>query len=409
MKLKVLMGLKMGLFEILTHKLRSFLTMLGVILGVASLITLFALIEGGKQETLTWMKAAGGLEKVVIQDQSTDKKDLKRSRYNRSSGRTLGDAQAIAAKCSLVAAVSPEIDQWYQIKYRGKERGSRVQGVTPGVLQSNNYEVARGRFFSAEDQRECREVCVLGTKIVDELFGKEEPLGKTVLFNDHPVEVIGVLKKYELMSGKENAMDWKNDICFVPINSLIKRVQGTEKLTWLNLKITETDHMTEALDQVKSLLLKRHGVEDFKFQTHEEWMTRVNQTILMWDIVLGSIGGICLLTGGIGIMNIMLASVNERTREIGIRRALGARRRDILFQFMIETLMLAVSGGALGILAGIGMAEGAAWGYPDLRPAIQTSPIVLAFSFSLVVGLFFGIYPALQASKLDPVEALRYE
>ncbi len=401
-------GLKMGMEEMVTHRLRTVLTMLGIVFGVATFIALFSLLEGSFAEQEGWLKENGGLEKAALQDYALEKKDKVQARPNRSRGRTLKDAEALALKAGLVDEVSPETDQNLPLKHGGEEVWVRVLGGREPLLRIYQYEVARGRFISDLDQKGFHSVCVLGSQPAKELFGNEDPLGKTVIIQGHPVEVVGLLKHYAKMYGEWNAFEWKNKICIMPLTAFMRRQAGSDKLASLNLRIKNTASIPWALDQARNLLLRRHGVEDFKFETNQGWADNLEKQQIMFGVILGIIGGICMLSGGVGIMNIMLATVKERTREIGVRRALGARRKDILVQFLLETLVLSVVGGLSGVALGTGLAALLSL-LPQQVAVISFWPSAVAFVSAVLVSLFFGLYPAIRASKLDPIEALRYE
>lgn len=404
------LGLKMGLEEISAHRLRTVLTMLGIIFGVATFIALFSMLEGAIERDQMWLREEGGVELVSLVDHSPTKEQRLLARQGSSQGRTMGDARLLARAASLVAAVSPESETWSRLKRGSREtrQAIRLCGATAMALDIQNYQLEKGRFLCDLDQQYYRRVCVLGAKPAEELFGTENPIGGQVLVRGMPLEVVGVLKNKERMFGTWNALEMKNRVCFLPIATVLKRVQGHDRLPELHLRISPAEWIPWAVDQSRNLLKRSHGLEDFKFETREEWAANLERGKKIFSTVLGIIGGICLLSGGIGIMNVMLATVAQRTREIGIRRALGARRRDILAQFLIETLVLAVCGGLLGVALGVGMALALSL-LPDQMAILRLGPILVAFMSALIVSLGFGLVPALNAAKLDPMEALRHD
>ncbi|MEI7904264.1 MAG: ABC transporter permease, partial [Candidatus Firestonebacteria bacterium] len=343
----------MGIKEIFSHKLRSFLTTLGIILGTGSLISLFGIVDGGKETSMNWMKEVGGLEKVAIIWQEIPRQD--RLKLNRSKGRTFADAVVLKQKADTLAIVSPEIamnSSWFE--YKRKRYRSSLYGVTHEFLDINRYEVVKGRYINDLDIERSARVVVIGQKIAYELFRNEEPLGKQIYINGQYFTVVGVLKKYEMWIGKRNAIEFKNNWASIPLTTMANRFMGNDTLTYLNIQVKDTDRIDEAIQQTRNILLKRHFyIEDFKYDTKEDQMARIKQSTDMWTMILGAIGLISLLVGGLGIMNIMLASVTERTREIGIRRAIGAKRKDVLSQFMAEAFMISIMGGLLGILFGV--------------------------------------------------------
>ena len=399
--------LKMGFDEIRSHKMRSMLTMLGVILGVASLITLFSVVEGSKKKSLEWMKEVGGFEKMSVSD--LELKNADKLRINRSKGRTYQDSVALLAKCDSVKYVSAEVSKWFTTSYKGKNYRVGVYGVTDNFLKINSYEVAYGRYITDWDLERRSRVCVIGTQVAKELFKNEFPLGKDMFINGQNFTVVGIIKEYILMAGKRNSLGWKNNWISIPITTMQDRFTGNDSLTYLSVQVKDSTRLAETVQQLKNVLLKRHYyLEDFSVDTREEAAERMKQQNIMYTVLLGCIGGISLLVGGIGIMNIMLASVTARTREIGIRRALGATKLNVLSQFLVEALIISVVGGIFGVLLGLVLVELFSR-LPEIVPALDAGNILLAFSFSVCVGLFFGVYPARKAANLNPIDALRYE
>ena len=381
--------------------------MLGIVLGTGSLISLFSIVDGGKQSSLNWMKEVGGLEKVAILNQEVPQAD--RLKINRSKGRTTGDAAALKEKADTLSVVSPEVEMWSRIEYNRRAYKCYVYGGTPDFFAINKYEVARGRGITGFDLRRNARVAVIGTTVAAELFKNSEPLGKYFYANGQYFLVVGVLKKYEMWFGKRNAINFKNNWIFIPLTTIQNRFSGNDTLTYLNIQVRDTEKMDNAIQQVRNILLKRHfNIEDFKFDTREEQMAQIQQSTNMWSLILGAIGFISLLVGGLGIMNIMLASVTERTREIGVRRAIGAKKSHVLAQFLAEAFIISILGGVLGIVFGIIIIKIFA-AFPDITPKLSFSAVALSFGFSVSVGLFFGVYPASRAAGLNPIEALRYE
>lgn len=399
-------GLRISLREMASHRLRTSLTVMGVVLGVTTFVTLFSLLEGDLEKSRMWLSESGGLEKVSLWGQPLKKEERLKLRPNRSRGITLGDYQTLQRRLDLVTEVAPSVNGKGSVKRGGKETWPNIFGATDAVLGLDRYEVARGRFICDLDQARYRMVCVLGSKPAQDLFGNEDPLGKTVIIEGLPLIVVGVLKKHSLMYGSWNAFEWKNEICYVPLTTYLARGRGNDNLDNLNLRILRTDRMAWAIDQARNLLLWRHGVEDFKIQTQQEWAENSRKQEIMITVILGIIAGICLLSGGVGIMNIMLASIKERTREIGVRRALGARRNDILIQFVLEALALGILGGIVGVLGGVALV-GLLTLLPEQHPIMRFTPVALAFLSAILICLSFGLYPAWRASRLDPIEALR--
>ena len=380
--------LKMGFDEIRSHKMRSILTMLGVILGVASLIALFSVVEGSKKKSLDWMKEVGGFEKMSVSD--LELKNADKLRVNRSKGSTYQDSVAIISKCDSVKYVSAEVVKWwFPTSYLGKNYRVGVYGVTDNFLKINSYEVAYGRYITDWDLERRARVCVIGTVVAKELFKNQFPVGKEMFINGQNFKVVGLLKEYIMMTGKRNALQWKNNWVSIPITTMQDRFTGNDNLSNLNIQVKDAGRLGETVQQVKNVLLKRHYyLEDFTVDTREETAERMKQQNIMYSVLLGCIGGISLLVGGIGIMNIMLASVTARTREIGIRRALGATKLNVLSQFLVEALIISVVGGFFGVFLGLGLVSMFSR-LPEIVPSIDLGNILLAFSFSVCVGLFF--------------------
>ncbi len=451
------LSIQIGLREILAHKFRSFLTMVGIILGVASLVAMFATVEGmarGMRENLMiW----GGVGKVSVtaQEVPAGQEDLKEL----STGLVMEDAIAIRRECPLVAAVSPWVSlpgPTVQCLNKTTRPGS-VLGVMPVQLAFNNFEIESGRFISDLDLAAYARVCVIGWPVWDglEQSMSDSPIGTTLKINDIPFRVVGVFRDYETtsyrrlrQSGKIEAWEkrakerrgsagavkgkssrnwnsswWKNNRVVIPLTTMqiifrsaVRELPNGDKepdrrLSQLDFEPGNVAVLNEAINQVKSVLLKQHrGVEDFGFNTSEDWIERIESSVRGARFSGGIIAGISLLVGGIGIANIMLASITERVREIGIRLAVGARQRDIFFQVLIESSVLGALGGLLGLGASFGIVE-LIKQIPDLTydPAIRFDSLLISFGFSVLTGILAGIYPALRASRLDPIQALRYE
>ncbi|NQU11174.1 ABC transporter permease, partial [bacterium] len=370
------LGIEVGLKEIAAHKFRSALTMLGIVLGVSSLVGMFALVSGMTRGWQMTLREVGGLEKIAVIDQ--DPPEEQEHLKGVSPGRTMADVAAILASCPLIETISPEIEI-HRVRVTHGARSHRTRslcGWTQASLTVNKHEVAYGRFFTDLDQANRNQVCVIGTKVRDELFPAAPglpdriPLGETIQINDRPFTIVGIMRYYESEiarkireAGKEdtaairaeqrrssrrsrrgrNWFDWKNDLVFIPLMTAFSSFRSGAttnglpdmRLTWLNLQVTDVGLLDEAIQQARNVLLFTHrGVEDFGFNTQENWSDRIKERTDNALRTGGLIASIALLVGGIGIMNIMLASVRERIREIGIRRAVGATQKDILYQFL---------------------------------------------------------------------------
>jgi putative ABC transport system permease protein len=410
--------LSLSLIGLWSHKLRTVLTMLGIIFGVAAVIAMLSIGEGAKQESLEQIRQMG-ISNIIVQHwdkkaegESEDQSDADQ---NLSRGLTWDDARSIDTICLLAEHVTPQREFKVRAQALGNSFRTMVVGTTPEYLTVLNARMGSGVFFSQEDLREVRRVCVLGSDAKRALFFFDDPLGARVKIRDQWFTVIGVLEDKGAAGGKiGGVLEVRNtdEDIYVPLTTVLRRFKwepADAELTQVTVKIGDSAQLQEAAAIIRSILNRRHrGVQDFKIAIPEELLRQSQKTQQIFNIVMGCIAGISLLVGGIGIMNIMLASVLERTREIGIRRALGARRRDILSQFLVESLLVSLIGGLLGVLLGYAIPQVITL-YAGWRTIVLPWTIALAFGVSAAVGIGFGIYPARQAALLNPIEALRYE
>lgn len=384
---------------ILSNKLRSILTMLGVIIGVGAVIAMVSLGEGANQQ-VTSRIASLGSDLLLIQPGRGGSGGARGS----AQLLTIEHAEAITQKTSAIEAVAPQVSRNASVRYEGVGLEFSVVGTTSSYLVVRNLDLLWGRFFSPEDSSGLRRVAVLGMEAAREIFSGAYPIGQSIRINDRTFEVIGVLEEKG-----EGAMMSPDSSIFVPITTAQKRLFGTDFLSLISVKGLSGDLISQAEEEIRFILTDMLGSSDaFIIQNMQEMLAAIEDTTRTFTMLLAGIASISLLVGGIGIMNIMLVSVTERTREIGIRKAIGATRRDILMQFIIEAMVLSGLGGILGISAGIG----GAWLFSALMnwvTFISPLSIIIGFGFSVAVGLFFGIWPASSAASLDPITALRYE
>ena len=401
----------LGTFK--AHKLRSFLTVLGVLIGVFTIIAVVSVITGLDNSVSGQIESLGSNVLYVSKFKPGIQLGGGRPASERNrKGITFEDARAIMEGCPMIVAVSPQ-NYYFRpggnvAKYRDEEiRNPTFFGTLPDYEVVNNSFVETGRFFDDADVKSRAMVAVIGADLVEKLFPGEDPINKLILVNDDKFMVIGAMSKKATIAGSD-----ENRFVAIPYGTF-QKIHPEEKELWLALKAVSPDAMPQAIDQVTEVMRRQRGLkyndpDDFAIFTQEnllEIWNKITQAIWFVMILISSIG---LLVGGVGVMNIMLVSVTERTREIGIRMAIGARRRNILWQFLIEAAVLSGLGGILGIM--LGLAGGQIIGATTPLPAdISVFWIIIGFSFSVFVALIFGIYPAFRASRLDPIEALRYE
>ncbi|MGB8646170.1 MAG: ABC transporter permease [Anaerolineae bacterium] len=408
---KLLMALRVAGSSLVSHKMRSFLTMLGIIIGVGAVIALVAVGQGAQAQVVNQFQSLGSNLIMVSAVQNFG--------FSRAGARTTtrqpnsADVEAIRALATSVSLIAPEYDAQATVVYSGKTTNASVSGVTAEYAIVRNWSMASGSFISNENNDNLDQVVVLGQTVVSNLFGSGvvNPVGETVRINRQDYTVIGVVKS-KGTGGNSN----QDNIVFMPLRTAQVRLggAGTTTLRAINLQARSPEEMDLAQAQVTAILRALHGLSagatnDFIVQNQADIVSSVVQTTGTFTTLLGSIAAISLLVGGIGIMNIMLVSVTERTREIGLRKSVGAKRMDILFQFLIEAMVISVLGGIIGVIAGVGGAQiiTPLLGYS--KSVVTPESVILALAVSLAIGIFFGIYPANRASALNPIDALRYE
>ncbi len=406
-------------FNALTaNKLRTLLTMLGVIIGVSAVIALIAVGRGAQQQVTNRIAGLGSNLLFIRPGASTGTGGV-RGAQGSGTSLTLNDATAIQQNISLVSGVAPESDSNAQLSYQGQNVNTRIVGTTAAYEDVRNFHPAEGNFITDSDVSSAAPSIVLGANVATELFGTDDPIGQEVRLSRGstalPFTVTGVME-----SKGGTALGNQDDQVFIPITTLVQKVQvsrtsqGSYVVSTINVSVGNKNQMTAATNDITTLLEQLHNVAqpDFTIQSQQDTIATLTASTQTFTILLGSIAAISLVVGGIGIMNIMLVSVTERTREIGIRKAMGARRQDILLQFLVESLTVSVLGGALGVALGIGtahLANGKTLGTETFYTSVATSSVLLAFIVSAAIGVFFGLYPAMRAAQLNPIQALRYE
>ncbi len=403
-------GLRIALMALTSNILRSLLTMLGIIIGVGAVIVMVAAGAGAREMIGAQIRSIGSNLIIVVPGATTQTG----ARLGSGSVHTLksSDAEAMMRETSAVRLAAPVWGEVSQVVYGASNWRTKVNGTTKDYFPIREWALRFGRMFSPEDERHASKVALLGTTVVENLFGGEYPVGKFIRIKNTPFEVIGVLDK----KGQSPRGEDQDDAIFVPIKTAQYRLFGSpfpEEVKAILVQAKDVEQIAEAEKQIDELLVKKHKIgrnqeKDFSVRNLTEILNTAKKTLDIMTTLLGAIAAISLLVGGIGIMNIMLVSVTERTREIGIRMAVGARSADILSQFLIEAVTLSMLGGLIGTLFGVlgayFFSKMSSW------PAfINPMAIAIALGFSGAVGIFFGFYPAFKASRLHPIEALRYE
>ena len=449
-----------GLREIWSHKFRSILTMLGIILGVSSLVAMSAMVKGMELGLKEALAAMGGLEKIRVESQ-LDLPIYQRHLQDRVNGVTMPDVDALRQSAPLVRAVTPSLEVWGRgartvLGYKGKTaRPFSFSGTWPSAIEINEHVIEHGRMFTELDDEMSRAVCVIGTGIRDQLFGDPDitgkeviPVGEIITINGQPFTIIGMFQHYESDAARKERLtrqaeqkkqtgpqrgqsSWdrakgghfafrlKNNTVYVPLSTMLLSFRsGTNavssssaRLSTLSMKVRDLDYLEPALQQVRNVMMMTHnGLEDFTFRTDEDWASEITRTIRDARMSGGIIAAISLIVGGIGIANIMLASISERVREIGIRKSIGATTSDIFVQILVESVVLAMLGGLAGLAASYGLTILVGKFAPsDNAPVITATAMSMAFAASVAVGILAGMWPAMKASRLHPIQALKYD
>jgi len=389
------------------NKLRSSLTALGIIIGVASVVAMVALGNGAQARIESQISALG--QNLLTIFAGSRRAGGVNSGLGSASALTLEDADAIRREVPDVVAVSPEDTTSAQAIANGRNWSTTIAGEAPEYLEITDWKLADGSMFTARDVRSAAKVAIIGSETAHELFGPLNPVGQTVRVKNMPFVIIGLLESKGTGMGGMN----QDDRIIVPFTTAMRLLTGDKYLRSVSVQISGADRMDAAEQQITSLLRQRHRLtagrdNDFSIFNQKQIADTVSSVTTIITLLLGAIGGISLLVGGIGIMNIMLVSVTERTREIGIRIAVGAQPADILLQFLIEAITLSLLGGTIGVLLGVGASQ-LVGRLTSFVPIVSTGSILLAFGVSCAVGVFFGFYPARKAALLNPIDALRYE
>ena len=432
--MRIIEGISVGISAIRSNKLRSLLTMLGIIIGVASVLAMIAIGDGAKMIVLQDAQKLGGVNQFTMY-RSSHKRVNNRWVPNRSNEYfEYEDVLAIEAECPSVELVVPRIPEWRGVLVQaagGAEHRTGYNGVNASFSEAMDWNIQQGRFITNEDIDNEAKVCVLGSEVTAALFGNASPVGKEIKIGKGPggrfdrygrkdqkriterFVVIGTMET----RGRSLRFGWNlDDMMFIPLTTAQERFTGNDRIVMLSVHANTVEEVPQAIEEVKTVLRKTHHGQDdfFSIWDMREGMAQLDKISKVIKIALGSIAGFSLLVGGIGIMNMMLVAVTERTREIGLRKAIGAKRLDILMQFLIEAVAMCSVGGALGVVLGLFAGEGMAMLavnivkiVPEWPSVISTEWILISVSFSAIIGISFGLYPAIKASALSPIDALR--
>jgi putative ABC transport system permease protein len=390
------------------NKMRAFLTMLGIIIGVASVIAMLAIGEGSKRSITEEMSSMGSNLVMIMPN------------FQRRGGVSLGasssmalkysDVTAIRNEAASISAVSPTVNANGQVIYGNQNTQTSIYGVSEEYLNIRKLKINTGRIFNETEVRSMAKVCILGQTVVDNLFGEGfDPVGLSIRIKNLPFEIIGTLED----KGESGMGQDQDDVILAPYTTVQRRLSAIDYINGIYCSAVSEEKSAAAINEVEEILRRTHKLKetdenDFRVMSQSELLETVSSVTNIMKMLLGAIAGISLLVGGIGIMNIMLVSVTERTREIGLRMSIGGRGKDIMRQFLVESMMLSITGGIIGIICGYLIAK-LAGTLLSMPPVVATSSVVLAFAVCFAIGVFFGWYPARKAANLNPIDALRYE
>lgn len=407
-------NIRVSMNGLLDHKLRSFLTMLGIIFGVAAVIAMLSIGEGAKRQALAKYKDLG-VNNIIVRDRELNDEQLQEVRAKFSQGLSLEDVKAIEEVVPMIESVIPQTELEADARYFDKSSKATIIGITPESKDILNYSTEKGVFINQDHYKRNLKVCVLGASIASTLFPLEDPVGKSVKLDDQFLEVIGIMENKSLFTetvGELASRDLNNDI-YIPLSTFKKRftqkkLLGSE-LKQITIKVSNSDKLLEIAEIIRRVLDRHHfNNDDYSLIIPFELLKQEEKERKAYNFLLASIAAISLLVGGIGIMNIMLATILERTREIGVRRAIGARKKDIQSQFLTEAVVISFTGGLIGVILGLTISLVINL-FTDVQTTVTFFSVFIAFTVSVLVGIVFGFLPARNAANLNPIESIRYE
>ena len=396
------------------HKFRSFLTMLGIIFGVASVIAMLSIGEGAKREAIAKYQDLG-VNNIIIREKKLSDEELEEVRAKFSQGLSIQDAAVIKEIVPGVQRITSQAEINIDVKFADKSVKSTVIGVTPDFLSMMNYKIRRGELINDNHYNQRLKVCILGAGVATALYQQEDPIGKMIKIEDQWLEVVGVLESKTLFTetvGELAARDLNTDV-YVPLSTFLNRFSResvlSSEIQQITVQVDNSNRLIEASKLINEILKRHHfNNDDYSIIIPFELLKQEEKERQIYNFLLAAIAAISLIVGGIGIMNIMLATVMERTREIGIRRAIGARKADIMSQFVTEAVAISITGGIIGVLLGVSLSLSVSL-FTDVSTYIRPYSIFIAFAFSVIVGISFGYLPAKNAANLKPVDSIRYE
>jgi len=408
--MSIFYNIRLGVVDMVHNVGRTLITMLGVILGTMSIIAVLALVQGGREQSIRWLEEQGGVLKLSIDTKWTF--DLDERSQIRDQRLMLKDMRLIRNYFPDLLNFSPETSKWLQMKYKDKNFSTRVNGVFPTYQEADNFSIGEGRFISEFDIEQASRVIAIGVRVKDALFGKENALGKNIMMNNSQFKVIGIMEEKKMeMSGwsGHNPMDWLNRQSFIPLTTMLKKLFPDEPIDEINFQVASSEMVKPTQERLNQFLkAMRRGEEIFEVRANSDRLENIQKNSNDTQLILMIVGGISLIVGGIVITNISLASVKERLREIGVRMAVGAKRKDILVQFLIQTTFMSLIGGIIGVLMGLSLLQ-ALEKFLSSPTSANPKMIIIALILSVGVGFIAGFFPAMQASRSDPIKILRYE